>query len=177
MPYADAEVRKAYMKAYREKNKEVIKEKVKDYKKAYNAYYYSSNSESQKYRSKKWRDENKEIVKAASLAYRLNNKEKVKQSMKKWMQENQGKVIANIAKRRIAKIKRTPKWLTAEQIKQIQHIYLEAKMLEVETGIKHHVDHILPLQGKLVSGLHVPENLRVIPAVENHRKFNHYEPI
>jgi hypothetical protein len=175
MPYADPEVRKAYMKAYREKNKEVLKEKIKDYRKSYNAYYYSANKEAQRVRSKQWKDQNKEIVKATSLAYRINNKEKVKQSMKKWMQENQDKVIANIAKRRTAKMKRSPKWLTDEQMRQIEYIYLEAKMLEVETGIKHHVDHIIPLQGKNVSGLHVPENLRVISAEENLRKCNRYE--
>ena len=88
---------------------------------------------------------------------------------------NQDKVIANIARRHAAKLQRTPKWITSEQRKQIEHVYREAKMLEVETGIKHHVDHIIPLQGKNVSGLHVPENLRVITATENRRKYNQHQ--
>jgi hypothetical protein len=176
MPYADKEAYKAYQKAYREKNKEAIKEKRVEYNKVYNAAYYAANADTQRARAKQWRKENREHVNTQSKTYRDSNKETVAASRKKWAMNNQDKVIANVAKRHAAKLRRTPKWLTSEQRKQIEYVYLEAKMLEVETGIKHHVDHILPLQGKNVSGLHVPENLRVITALENHRKFNHYQP-
>jgi len=176
MPHADLEARKAYQKAYREKNKEAIKERRAEYQKAYNAAYYAANADAQRARAKQWKAENKAQVNAANQTYRDNNKEKVAKSHKTWAMNNQDKVIANIARRHAAKLRRTPKWLTAEQRKQIEDIYREAKMREVETGIKHHVDHIIPLQGKLVSGLHVPENLRVITALENHRKFNRYHP-
>lgn len=43
------------------------------------------------------------------------------------------------------------------------------------TGIVHHVDHVIPLQGRTVSGLHVAGNLRVITASENVKKHNRYE--
>jgi hypothetical protein len=37
-------------------------------------------------------------------------------------------------------------------------------------GFEWHVDHVIPLQGKKVSGFHVPSNIQVIPASENVRK-------
>ena len=174
MPHANQEVRKAYMKVYREKNKELLKEKKKVYDKLYNAIYYAKNAEILKVRAAKWKSENKNHVDTVNQIYRDNNKETTAASRKKWSMNNQEKIIANIVMRRTAKMRRTPSWLTVEQRKQIEDIYREAKMREVETGIKHHVDHVIPLQGKTVSGLHVPENLRVITATENHRKFNKF---
>lgn len=75
-------------------------------------------------------------------------------------------------KREAGKINRTPSWLNAEEKMLIKAKYKEASWMTTRTGIKHHVDHIVPLLGKNVSGLHVPWNLRVIPARENIRKGN-----
>ena len=64
-----------------------------------------------------------------------------------------------------------PIWADAEKIKEL---YKQAVIKSKETGIQWHVDHIIPLQGELVSGLHVPENLQVIPGIENVKKANRY---
>jgi hypothetical protein len=68
--------------------------------------------------------------------------------------------------------KATPKWVNRNEI---QAVYVECRRRSADSGIPHHVDHIIPLRGKGVSGLHVPWNLRVIPAVENLRKGNRLE--
>ncbi len=67
-----------------------------------------------------------------------------------------------------------PAWLTENDNIKILKFYEQAKLLEEQTGIKHHVDHIVPLQGKNVSGLHVPDNLQVLTAEDNKSKFNKF---
>lgn len=79
---------------------------------------------------------------------------------------------AKTAKRRAAKLLRTPKWLTADDLFIIEEAYHLAKLRTEVIGISWHVDHILPLQGKKVSGLHVPNNIQVIPAKQNLQKSN-----
>ena len=72
-------------------------------------------------------------------------------------------------KRKAQKLHATPTWADETAI---DAFYAEADRLTCEMGVKHQVDHILPLQGETVCGLHVPANLRVIPAIENLRKSN-----
>jgi len=61
--------------------------------------------------------------------------------------------------------------------KAMLEIYQECRLLTRTTGIKHHVDHIVPLQGKLVSGLHNHWNLQILTEEENCRKSNKFELI
>ena len=78
-------------------------------------------------------------------------------------------------KRHTAKLQRTPKWLTPDDCWMIEQAYELAVLRKKMFGFDWHVDHIMPLQGKLVSGLHVPMNLQVIPGLENSSKSNRYE--
>ena len=92
--------------------------------------------------------------------------------MLRWKSENRGKVNSIEARRRGTKLKAMPSWLTTKHHEEIEAFYTEAQRLTTATGIKYHVDHIYPLQGKTSCGLHVPWNLQVLTAAENCSKGN-----
>ena len=99
----------------------------------------------------------------------LNN---MKHIQRDWAKRNPAKTNAKGMKRYTSKMRRTPPWLTKEHYKEMQAMYIRAKIAEDFTGQKWHVDHIVPLQGKNVSGLHVPWNLQIMPASKNISKGN-----
>lgn len=101
-----------------------------------------------------------------------NNKEHNIKRVAEFIKNNPDKNNAKAAKYRASKLKATPKWLTKSQLAEIANIYKQAKELEKETGLKHHVNHIIPLKGKNVCGLHTPWNLQILKAEENIRKSN-----
>ena len=82
------------------------------------------------------------------------------------------KTRAADAKRRAAKLLRTPAWLTVDDFWMLEEAYSLAQVRSRTFGFSWHVDHIYPLQGKMVSGLHTPLNVQVIPGIENVRKAN-----
>lgn len=104
----------------------------------------------------------------------LKSKEHNKRN-RQWKKNNRGYVLHNNNLRRAAKLQRTVSWGNAEAIRKI---YEESAALNKKHGAgTYHVDHIIPLQGKYVSGLHVENNLQIIKAEENLRKGNKYESI
>lgn len=66
----------------------------------------------------------------------------------------------------------TPAWITKEDRQVMRGLYKQREELSSVTGLEHHVDHIIPLNGLSVCGLHVPWNLQVIPREQNSRKSN-----
>jgi len=114
----------------------------------------------------------KECRKAYRKEYYNLNKEQERFNSAKWAKNNLGKKRAYRAKRRSAILCATPTWAKPIEIKKI---YAEADFLSKVTGIKYEVDHIIPLQGKNVCGLHVQNNLRVIQMIDNRKKAYRHE--
>ena len=139
--------------AYRIKNRDILLAKKR---KAQNEYRL------------KYPDRIKATAKASTHKHRIvRNAEKAA-----WARKNRGRVLAWCRKRQLDKVQRTPAWLTSEDLWLIEQFYELAATRTKVTGIQWHVDHKLPLRGKTVSGLHVPDNLQVILGSENSRKGN-----
>ena len=122
-----------------------------------------------------YRVENRERIAIGMISWRQRNADHVKAYGKKYRKENKHLVNFLCQKRKIDLINRTPKWLNEEDLWMIEQAYDLAIKRSAATGIQWHVDHIIPLRGKCVSGLHVPTNLQVIPWYENQRKTNKFE--
>lgn len=98
----------------------------------------------------------------------------INETSKKYRTNNKGKINALTAMRYAAKKQRTPKWLSEEDKLRIRCFYQLAAMRNRCDDKKWDVDHIVPLLGDVVCGLHVPWNLRVIPKIDNIKKGNRF---
>lgn len=115
---------------------------------------------------------NEDVRKAQALRAKkwlTGNREKSKASTAKYRTKNLARAAAAQQRRRAKLLQRTPVWSDQGAILQF---YLHAREMTIKTGIPHEVDHIYPLQGELVSGLHVETNLRVVPQADNRSKGN-----
>ena len=118
---------------------------------------------------RRWKQENPDKARGYTQAYRDRDPERAKAIFSRWLRRYPEKNAARIAKYRVAREQACPPWVDHAEIAKV---YAEAVRLTQETGIPHEVDHVIPLQHRLVCGLHVPWNLRAIPATENQRKSN-----
>lgn len=75
-------------------------------------------------------------------------------------------------RRRAAKVSATPVWLSEDHKKEIEYVYWLSRDIFITSGEDYHVDHIVPLKGRNVCGLHVPWNLQILPSDINSRKSN-----
>jgi flagellum-specific peptidoglycan hydrolase FlgJ len=105
--------------------------------------------------------------------------EEGKRKHRAWLESESGRASANAsnAKRRASIKSQTPVWVSDEELKEIKKLYKEAARLSRETGVKHHVDHIIPLQGELVCGFHCLDNLQILTESENCSKNNRFDPV
>lgn len=132
-------------------------------------------------RKAKWKLSNPELAKTHATKAEANrlHDEKRRQYRKdaRKLPHVKASKNASYAKRRASKLSRTPKWLTEHDYVVIKTFYAVAQMLSRVNGEVWHVDHDIPLQAELASGLHVPSNLRLMRGIENETKRNQYHII
>jgi hypothetical protein len=145
----------------------------------YNSYAGSC-KECSKDAGKKWRSKNKERLKA----WKESNKDKVRVHSRRYYEKKRLAETGKMPKRRgdpcypfsyqamerNPHLKKSFESLPNAMQQACESVYHLRKRMDTETGQKFHVDHIVPIQGRNVSGLHVPWNLRVVPATVNHKK-------
>lgn len=157
-------------KEYAERNKEHLAKKAKE--------YHEKNKETIAEYQKRYREDNSKNMPLYKKAYREENIELVKMQNREWKQNNKSKVLAACRRRAIAKINRTVAWADLEEVEQV---YADCEEINIAARLagcteKFVVDHIVPLQGVNVSGLHIASNLQIITAKANLEKSNKFTP-
>lgn len=109
----------------------------------------------------------KEAALSAFKAWKEAHAEQIEQANSERLDASLGKATALAAKVRATAMGALPAWADH---KAIEGLYAEAARLALE------VDHVIPLRGELVCGLHVAENLRLLTKLENQQKGNRYVP-
>jgi len=142
---------------------------------AYHRAYREANAERIAAKKAAWKVANKDYVAAKDKAYAEANPEKRTLARKKWIAANPGKNTAAKALNEQKRKQRIPTWLSEDDKWMVEQAYELAAMRSKMFGFKWHVDHIIPLNGKRVSGLHVPTNLQVVPWIDNLKKYNKFE--
>jgi hypothetical protein len=121
----------------------------------------------------KWRAKNPERMKAMVKAWDAAHPEKKLEASKRRQKRFPHLMVEAVARRRAAKYQATPVWADRKAIKQY---YLIAEFLTAELGVPFSVDHVVPLRGETVCGLHAQTNLSILPTAWNAKKGNRTWP-
>lgn len=153
---------------YRLENLDRVKEKKKEY---YDRIKYT---ESYIRNTKEYLDKTKQKRKYKDTEWAAKNRERSREIKRKWKKNNKGLSHSYTVLRRLRIKNSCIKSLTKEDIDFIKVYYIVADLLSNTTKIKYVVDHIVPLQGENVCGLHVPWNLRLMENTDNIKKSNKF---
>lgn len=144
----------------------------KSCEKAYHAEKYVNNKEHISKRNAEWVKNNPEKKAAINKASAERNRDKRNEQCRAYKKRHKGQVNARNSFRRASLQQATPPWLTQEQKQDIKSLYVLAQKFENMFGLEYHVDHIIPLNGENVCGLHVPWNLQILESKMNLKKSN-----
>lgn len=136
-----------------------------------------ANPEKRAEQNKRYAEKHPEKLVAKTTRWRDKDPQHAAKIAKNSRVKHKDRVLANKAAYRAGKTNRTPTWLTDFDRLKTKCIYSIAAMLTRENKEPWHVDHIIPLHGKNVSGLHVPSNLWFVRGVENTLKNNKFEVV
>ena len=126
-------------------------------------------TEAAKAAGRRYYEKNREIVIARAAA---RPPEEKRRNRAEYKDRNVEIVRADTSVRKRRHREATPTWLTKDERLKMRELYVQARKLTSITGERYVVDHIIPLRGEEVCGLHVPWNLKVITQEENLRKSN-----
>lgn len=155
----------AWIAKWKRKNKERVV--------AVGVSYRKTHAELLAKKANDWRIKNKGRVLIAARSNYKKNIEKRRDDARRWAKKHRERCAVRENARRAARISATPAWANKFFMEEAYHLAaLRTKML----GYPWHVDHIVPLKSPLVCGLHVENNLQVIPAAQNMAKGNRYWP-
>lgn len=121
--------------------------------------------------NRNWFANNKDKHSELTRSWYERNKDRHLANSKEWYEANRSRKLATTTAREQRCKQATPPWADT---KAIQSVYEGARRMTEKFGTKFEVDHVVPLQGKNVCGLHVWDNLQVLALRENRSKFNNH---
>ena len=106
-----------------------------------------------------------------AATWRQDNVDKVRAYNKTYAETHRAKIREKNMRRYADQTNQTPGWLRKVHLVEMEGMYLFCQVFP-----QFQVDHVVPIKGKQVSGLHVPWNLQVLPRIENVKKSNTFNP-